>query len=310
MKELSQISRRLRVLWAVAALLLASCGGGSGGNVGSDAGSTGGDSPGGNSGTAPAPTAAPAPTDPAASASASQCPEHFALATPPAITRTSLQAQTRELCYEAFAVLHSGVSRTPVYAAEHLTRAGLASAAVLDRVDSFHAEGALPADERAELADYVRSGYDRGHMAPNADMPTRTAQAQSFTLANMVPQLHSNNAGIWSGMEDVARRLATNEGEVYVVSGPAFLGSEVKQIGGRVLVPTHLWKVIYRPATQQAGAYVIRNDDMNTYQVLSITALAQAVGVDVLPSLPAVAREAPMSLPRPTSNAMLVTQLP
>lgn len=239
----------------------------------------------------------------------SACPQHYALATTPTIAREGLRPLTRELCYDAFAVLHSGVSRTPLYAAEHLTRAGVAAAATLERVDSFHAETGLPTEERAELNDYVRSGYDRGHMAPNADMPTPTAQAQSFSLANMVPQIHANNAGIWSGMEQVTRRLATGDGEVYVVSGPAFLGSDIKQVG-RVLVPTHLWKVIYRPATQQAGAYVIRNDDSAAYQVVSITALTQTVGIDVLPRLPTVVRETAMDLPQPTSESTRVALWP
>jgi endonuclease G len=298
-------SWRLCSVVAAAVVFAAGCGGG------------GSDSPGGTaSGTATTTAAvnatvpAVAPSNDTTSATpSSSCPQHYALATPPAVTRESLRPLTRELCYDAFAVLHSGVSRTPLYAAEHLTRTHLTLAATLERVDSFHAEGALPVEERAELTDYVRSGYDRGHMAPNADMPTPAAQAQSFSLANMVPQVHANNAGIWSGMEQVARRLASGDGEVYVVSGPAFLGSEIKQVG-RVLIPTHLWKVIYRPATQQAGAYVIRNDDSAVYQVMSITALAQTVGVDVLPSLPAAVRDAAMELPQPTSGSTRVALWP
>jgi endonuclease G len=302
----SQVPRwRLGAMVTAALIAVAGCGGG------------GSDSPSGSTlGTTATPVAAGATVPAVAPATgampatpSSACPQHYSLDTPPTVTRESLRSLTRELCYDAFAVLHSGVSRTPLYAAEHITRANLALAATLERIDRFRAESALPAEERAELTDYAGSGFDRGHMAPNADMPTPGAQAQSFSLANMVPQVHANNAGIWSGMEQVARRLATADGEVYVVSGPAFLGSEIKQVG-RVLVPTHLWKVIYRPAVQQAGAYVIRNDDGAAYQVVSLTTLAQTVGIDVLPSLPAVVRETALELPQPTSGATRLGQWP
>ena len=87
----------------------------------------------------------------------------------------------------------------------------------------------MPENDRAELADYERSGYDRGHMAPNADFATRKRQAESFSLANMVPQVHENNAGVWAGIEGAARQLAKREGELYVISGPAFIGGKLKK---------------------------------------------------------------------------------
>ena len=83
-------------------------------------------------------------------------------------------------------------------------------------------------------------------MSPNADFANRSAQAESFSLANMVPQVHANNAGVWAGIEGAARQLAASEGELYVVSGPAFIGTDIKQVG-RVLVPTHIWKVLDSP---------------------------------------------------------------
>ena len=239
---------------------------------------------------------------PVLAAGPTACPQHFAAGQPPKIVNAKLRPQTRELCFEAFAVLHSGLSHTPLYSAEHLTRQNLEQARELPRRDSFHAEDRLPERERAELSDYARSGYDRGHMAPNADMPTRSAQAESFSLANMVPQLHENNAGVWAGIEAAARQLARDEGELYVISGPVFSGNEVKSIGRGVLVPTQLWKVIYSPKQQRAGAYLIDNDKTQDYQVISIAELQKLAGINPLPALPAQARDKAMELPKPQAN--------
>ena len=229
------------------------------------------------------------------------CPQHFAAGQRPVVTNPKLQPRTQELCFKAFAVLHSGVSRTPLYAAEHLTRQNLKNAAKLARKDSFHAEDALPESDRAELGDYERSGYDRGHMAPNADFATRKAQAESFSLANMVPQVHASNAGVWAGIEGAARQLAKDEGDIYVISGPAFIGGNLKKIGN-VLVPTHVWKVIYSPARQQAGAYLITNDDTRDYAVITVSKLEKMIGIIVLPGLAQQVRDAGMALPKPVSR--------
>ena len=219
------------------------------------------------------------------------CPQHFVAGQPPVITNLKFQPRTQALCFRAFAVLHSGVTRTPLYAAEHLTRQNLKSASQLSRKDSFHAEDALPEGDRAELRDYERSGYDRGHLAPNADFANRTAQAESFSLANMVPQVHANNAGVWADIE--------TEGDLYVVTGPAFIGANLKKIGN-VVVPTHLWKVIYSPAQQRAGAYLVTNDETGDYVVMTVSKLEKMVGINPLPGVPQKVRDAGMTLPKPT----------
>ena len=234
-------------------------------------------------------------------ANGTDCPQHFAGGQPPQIVNAKFKPRTQELCFEAFAVLHSGISRTPLYTAERLTRKNLEAAKALSRKDSFHAEDRLPERDRAELSDYARSGYDRGHMAPNANMPTRKAQAESFSLANMVPQIHENNAGVWAGIEAAARELARDEGELYVISGPAFIGKDIQQIG-RVLVPTHVWKVLYSPKQQRAGAYLVTNDKTKDYQVLSIAELQKLAGINPLPALSTQAREQAMNLPKPQGN--------
>jgi DNA/RNA endonuclease G (NUC1) len=57
--------------------------------------------------------------------------------------------------------------------------------------------------------DYTRSGYDRGHMAPNADFnDTNENAVKTFFIANIWPQTHSINAGEWLKAENETRRLA------------------------------------------------------------------------------------------------------
>jgi endonuclease G, mitochondrial len=189
-------------------------------------------------------------------------------------------------------VLHSGVTRTPLWAAEHLTRNGLDAAVATERKDTFHEESRLPPDERADLDDYARSGFDRGHLAPAADMPDEQAQHESFSLANMIPQdpqsnrgLWSGIRGLWSGIESAVRGLARRSGDLYVVSGPVFQGTTLRRLRGRVLVPTHIFKAVYDPKRNQAGAYLVENADGDQWRSVSIAELQRITGIDPFPGL-------------------------
>jgi len=112
----------------------------------------------------------------AAPAAATGCPEHFAGGTEPALVDPRLAARARELCFRAYAVLHSGVTRTPLWSAEHLTAERVEAARGLERTNAFHAEGRLPPDERVVVPTAVfkaiyapKCGTAGAYLAPNTD---------------------------------------------------------------------------------------------------------------------------------------------
>ena len=213
-------------------------------------------------------------------ASATDCPQHYLDGMQPA-TQIS-----RELCYSEFAVGYSDDKRSAIYVVEHITKDELIAADALVRKDKFHEELRIPSPARALLSDYKSSGFDRGHLAPNADMPTTLAQYESFSLANMVPQLHHNNAGVWLTIERAVRSAAMSYGDVYAVTG-AIYSETPPLLKDRIPVPGALFKAVYVPATSTATVYVSDNGFLGTYHTISVADLQLLTGFNVFPSLPA-----------------------
>lgn len=232
-------------------------------------------------------------------ASPSACPEHYPKGEAPDILNQKLGVKTRELCNSGYAGLHSGVTRTPLYSAEHLTAVHLGQGRGLKRVNSFHPDERLPPIERSELSDYARSGYDRGHIAPSGDMFDPRSQDESFSLANMIPQEPSINRGMWERIEASVRRMTKARGELYVITGPIFQGTGLKRIGGRVLVPSAVFKAIYDPNRQEAGAYLVENVSGALPQVVSVAELNKLSGLDLFPAVSTQVKDRAMRLPIP-----------
>ena len=234
----------------------------------------------------------------------SQCSQSFYGGVYPEFSNKKLSNNTQALCMDSFAVMYSGVSRPPLWSAEHLNRKRLQQAKQIDREDSFHEESRLPQSMRAKLSDYSGSGYDRGHLAPNGDMANRSQQYDSFSLANIAPQSPRNNRYIWRNIESATRYLTQQYGEVYTITGVAFTDKKAKQLAGRVLVPSHFFKAVYIPASNQAGVYYAPNDESERIEIISIDELTAKIGIDVLPVLDAKTKAQALNLPLKAGEAI------
>lgn len=226
------------------------------------------------------------------------CDNQFYKGVRPVIINESLKQQTRELCFRGFAVLHSGVVRSPLYAMENLTEERVLAAKKIGREDTFHEELRLPANERATLQDYSRSGYDRGHLAPSDDMSDMQMQHESFSLANMILQAPKNNRVLHVGIEKEVRKIALEHKNIHVGTGIAFTRNTIEK-KGNVLVPHNIWKAVYIPSTKQASAYWENNNNSLEYEVISINELKKRSGIDVFPQLTEQEKNTIVDLPKP-----------
>jgi endonuclease G len=223
---------------------------------------------------------------------AAQSPGALPVAPPP------LERGTMLLCYDEFVVKFSGISRTPIWSAERLDEQRVLAARTLLRVDSFHPDPTLGEQLGPTLSDFRGSRMDRGHLSPNGDMSSPQAAYQSFSLANIVPQDPQHNRRLWADIETAVRRAASHS-DVYVVTGPLFIGAQLRRLNQRVLVPTHLYKAVYAPRSGLAGVYVSPNDPDQTYETLSLADFTARYGIVPFPdagtarnslSLPSVVR--------------------
>jgi endonuclease G len=235
-----------------------------------------------------------------------QCPEHFWQGEAPDMVNPKLRPASRDLCFSGFAVKNSGLTRTPLWSSEHLTRDQVHQARKMIRKSEFHPESQLPFNERSELRDFYHSGLDRGHLSPSGDFANESSQFESFSLSNIVPQDPENNRGIWEQIERAVRTFAKREGELYVITGPLFIGEKIKVLNRRVAVPTHIFKAIYDPARNEAGVYLVNNSATADLRQISVADLEQISGINLFPKMPASVKQKVMQLPPPEEHRQAV----
>lgn len=145
---------------------------------------------------------------------------------------------------------------------------------------------------QASREDYSRSGWDRGHMAPKADMRwSSAAYWQSHYFTNICPQNHEFNAGDWNKLEKKVRKWAEQYGRVWVVCGPIFTTHEYGTIGAAAVhVPDQFFKalLVEDDGRYAAIAYVMPNYNRRrplAEYACTVDSLESLIGRDLFPGL-------------------------
>jgi len=215
---------------------------------------------------------------------------------------------TKVISREGYVLEHSAKDKIPLWVCEKVTTAQVNGALNRPKPEPFAPDPALKGAQRAELKDYRRSGYDRGHQAPSADQSvSKQLQAETYFLSNMCPQRGELNQRIWKALEETVRDMATEHETVFVVTGPIFYDEaeddkktadrlvEHEVIGDGVAVPTHFYKIIEwqtQNGKWQGAAVVMKNQKtpftrpyhFNNY-VKSISWIEEHTGFNFNPDL-------------------------
>lgn len=152
-----------------------------------------------------------------------------------------------------YTLSHNNAYRVPNWVAYELLETEVITG-YRSREDEFtpdpHVKGRQAYDR-----DYVGSGYDRGHMAPAADMRwSSQTMKECFYLSNVCPQNHNLNSGAWNDLEKQVRYEARYYKSVWVVCGPIFEYNNPKHIGSNhVMVPDAFFKALL--AKRKDGSY-------------------------------------------------------
>ena len=212
------------------------------------------------------------------------------------------KAPSQILSYKGFTVSYNNNTRLPNWVAYELTATEVAGD--LPRKDKFRPDPAANGPQ-ANKEDYRNSGWDRGHMAPAADMKwDAEAMGESCYFTNICPQNPQLNGGDWKELEDKCRKWAEKHGRLYIACGPIILGNEHGTIGANeVIIPDKFYKVVLaRINGEYRGAgFIFHNSPLRKSKIsgkppvnrplesylVPIDEVETITGIDFFPSLPA-----------------------
>lgn len=158
------------------------------------------------------------------------------------------------ICRHGYALMHDNQAMVAAWVVYTLTKDQTLSC--LPRQDAFEADQSLPRGQRAELSDYKKSGYDMGHLAPNADQSWHPqVQRESFLLSNVAPQLPGLNRGLWRELEAIIRGWAYNIGSLTIYTG-AIYDLAGTRLQNRVVIPQAFYKIVINNQTGETLAFL------------------------------------------------------
>lgn len=162
---------------------------------------------------------------------------------------------------------------------------------IFERTDKFITDP-LVKTKTANDKDYSESGYDRGHLAPAADMAwSSTSIAESFYYSNISPQNPSFNRGIWKNLEEQVRDWAIENNSIYIVTGPILIDGLFTIGSNKVSVPDYFYKVIldYSEPSVKGIGFIIPNTGSNELLqnfAVTIDSVEKITGIDFYSLLP------------------------
>ncbi len=140
----------------------------------------------------------------------------------------------------------------------------------------------------ASNKDFLKSGYDKGHLKPAAVSKQNIKEMkESFLLSNVAPQFPYFNRVVWRSIESQVRALLKNQDSLIVYTGVVYK-KRAKKINGKVEVPYYFYKTILLGDSTETIAYLAKNDSSSLKGMdfkTTVNKIEKLVGFNFYPGL-------------------------
>ena len=111
---------------------------------------------------------------------------------------------------------------------------------------SFYVEQNIEKKYRITNTDYINSGYDRGHLAPDAGFDWSQESLDAvYTFANIIPQAPQTNRNTWAQLEKYARDKAVELGQIDVINIVKYNQRSKRMGKNRMAISKGYYKILY-----------------------------------------------------------------
>jgi endonuclease G len=165
----------------------------------------------------------------------------------------TVKVQLVPICRQGYLSAYDAAAKIPKYVSYTLLPQN--ALGCVDRSNAFVADASVPNGARPD--DYVGTGYDKGHAAPDGDMSwDQQVEYESFLMTNMYPQAGSLNRGIWKLLETSIRGWTVQHNQSYTIYVGGVYDNNDKRIGIGVVVPHAYYKIVINNITKETAGWV------------------------------------------------------
>jgi endonuclease G len=164
----------------------------------------------------------------------------------------TVKIQLIPICRKGYLSAYDPTAKIPKYVSYTLQPQN--ALGCVDRSNAFVADASVPNGARPD--DYIGTGYDKGHAAPDGDMSwDQQVEYESFLMTNMYPQAGSLNRGIWKLLETSIRDWTVERNQSYTIYVGAVYDNNDKKIGAGVVVPHGFYKIAVNNTTKEIAGW-------------------------------------------------------
>jgi endonuclease G len=211
-----------------------------------------------------------------------ECDKHIKM-----LTLDESSKNLSKICREGYITYYDLNAKIPYYVSYLLTPDHVIGCN--KRGSRFLVDDVVNGHSMEKPIDYIKTGYDRGHLSPASDNAySRKTLDESFYMSNIIPQYAAFNRGIWSHLEEIVRGWSLDGRTLQIISGSIY-NNKSNKIRNDVTIPTAFYKIIIDVKTEEYMAFYFPHyahvmHDLMSHRV-TINTIENATGKQIITNI-------------------------